>query len=416
MFVRRVGLLLGGCLLVASCSSTVQSSVDDAPAPSTTVTTVITTSTPATAPAPTTPPSTTAATTAPSTTPDTSVTASAAPTSTAPSTTTTVAPTTSTVPPTSTTAAPTTTTTVPPLDVHDPLCVIAIAPGDSLGAIADRYDDETIDVTTLRAENDIIGDLIHPGDLLDICVGNSLDDITGEQRTNRAIAEAAVRDQVELQQLKLNELFAGLGTPELLVDGISGPVTRQRLCAARVALDLPVNRGDMEPGSAEEQTLMAATTLPMPFTSALNSERWILIDRTCQIMFVGTGSQQLNFVFPTSTGSEGFETRDQDRSRAFRFDPALDNGGWHDSTDYPVAIDNPRNGNMYKPLYFDGGQAIHGANNVPTSPQSKGCARLRVGHQDLLLGWLGLADRDGPTNSSDRINVTVNVQGAYAAG
>ena len=63
---------------------------------------------------------------------------------------------------------------------------------------------------------------------------------------------------------------------------------------------------------------------------------------------------------------------------------------------YPVAEDNPLNGNMYKPLYFDRGQAIHGANNVPTSPQSKGCARLRVEHQDMLLYWLGLSE---PTSS-----------------
>ena len=37
---------------------------------------------------------------------------------------------------------------------------------------------------------------------------------------------------------------------------------------------------------------------------------------------------------------------------------------------------------MYKPLYFDNGQAIHGANTVPTSPASHGCARLRVHDQE----------------------------------
>ena len=60
------------------------------------------------------------------------------------------------------------------------------------------------------------------------------------------------------------------------------------------------------------------------------------------------------------------------------------------------------------------GQAIHGANNVPRSPASKGCARLRVEHQDLLLGWLGLAG-SGATNNPDRINVTVNVQGFWTS-
>jgi hypothetical protein len=303
---------------------------------------------------------------------------------------------------------------VPELDVYAPECVVEVQPGDSLGLITDRYDDETITVATVRAENGIEGETIYPGQVLDICVDNGLDDITGSERErNAAIVESETTVAIEVQQTKLNELFAGLGIRDLLVDGISGSVTRQRLCAARVSLGLPVTLTDMEPGSEEEAALMAAESLPLPYTSALNSDRWILIDRTCQIMFVGESASELTFVFPTSTGEIGYQTRDQDRSRIFRFDPALDNDGWHDSTDFPVDIDNPLNGNMYKPLYFDGGQAIHGANNVPTTPQSKGCARLRPGDQDLLIDWLGLADADGPTNSSERINVTVNVQGAY---
>jgi hypothetical protein len=283
-----------------------------------------------------------------------------------------------------------------------------------LSLIADRFDDETITVPTVRAENGIEGETIYPGQLLDICVDNGLDDITGSERErNPAVVASETTAAIVAQQTKLNELFTGLGIRDLVVDGVSGPVTRQRLCAARLSLGLPVTLTDMEPGSQEEATLMAADELQFPFTTALNSERWILIDRTCQIMFVGESFTDLTFVFPTSTGEIGYETRDQDRSRVFRFDPALDNNGWHNSTTFPVDVDNPLNGNMYKPLYFDGGQAIHGANNVPTTPQSKGCARLRPVDQDLLIDWLGLADADGPTNSADRINVTVNVQGAY---
>ena len=71
---------------------------------------------------------------------------------------------------------------------------------------------------------------------------------------------------------------------------------------------------------------------------------------------------------------------------------------------------------MYRPLYFDRGQAIHGANNVPTSPQSKGCARLRPSHQDALVAWLGLDGIGGATNSSNRIGVRVSVRGDYALG
>ncbi|HSJ90749.1 MAG TPA: L,D-transpeptidase, partial [Ilumatobacter sp.] len=229
----------------------------------------------------------------------------------------------------------------------------------------------------------------------------------------RLLPDAVVQTGVEAQQEHLNLLFAGLGIEPLLVDGISGPVTRQRLCAARLALGLPTSTADMVPGSEEEAILFATSALPIPYTSAILSQRWVLIDRTCQIMFVGRGAEAVDFVFPTSTGKAGFTTRDQDRSPAFRYNPVRHNNGWHNSSLYPVAADNPLNGNMYKPLYFDGGQAIHGANNVPRSPASAGCARLRVGDQDQLVAWLGLADIDGPTNDVGRIAVTVNVQGTW---
>jgi hypothetical protein len=64
-------------------------------------------------------------------------------------------------------------------------------------------------------------------------------------------------------------------------------------------------------------------------------------------------------------------------------------------------------------LYFDLGQAIHGANNVPPTPASKGCARLSVANQDMLVAWLGLDAATGETWRKSEINVTVNVQGAY---
>ena len=309
------------------------------------------------------------------------------------------------------TTAPT--TTEPALDVYDPLCVVEVQSGESLSLIADRFDDDTVRVDTISAENDLIDNTIFPSQLLDVCVDNGLDDRTGEERApNQVLVEEATRANVELQQAKLNELFADTGMPELTVDGASGSVTRQRLCAARLSLGLPVSTLAMAAGSDEEVAMMNATSLAVPTSTAMNAESWILIDETCQVMFVGAGPQQIQFVFPTSTGEPGYETRPQDQSEVYRYDPAFANGGWHDSTDFPVPEDNPLNGNMYKPLYFDGGQAIHGANNVPTSPKSKGCARLRLEHQDLLLDWLGAGDIVRPVGGST-VKLTVNIQGAY---
>jgi hypothetical protein len=71
---------------------------------------------------------------------------------------------------------------------------------------------------------------------------------------------------------------------------------------------------------------------------------------------------------------------------------------------------------MYRPIYFHRGQAIHGANNVPPEPASKGCVRLRPENQDTLISWLGLDGVDGPTYNDDRINLSVSVHGDYQAG
>ena len=317
--------------------------------------------------------------------------------------------------PTSSTSS--TTTTVPGPDVYDPACVVTVEPGDSLGAIASAEADEIVTVASIQAENGLPDELIVPGQLLDVCIDNGLDDITGEQRLERnaAVVAAETFVSVTAQQTKLNELLVPYGFPEMPVDGVSGPITRRALCASRLALGLPVNRSDMLAGSDEEQLLMATTELPVPPNVGTDG-RWIFIDATCQILLTGEGPDRLVNVFATSTGEPGYETRLQERTRAFRFDPALDNDGWHDSSDYPVPEDNPLNGNMYKPLYFDNGQAIHGANNVPTSPQSKGCARLKPGDQDRLISWLGLDDIQVAMYGKDRIGATVTVRGAYELG
>lgn len=388
---RPVILAIGAMTVISACTSTAISNAQSPQAKSITVeesvdtATVPDTSDSKSSAAPT--PAPTQATTAP----ETSTTSEAAPT---------------------TVVDTTTTTLVESLDVFDADCVVEVAAGESLETIAAQYDG-SVSAFGLWAENDFI-EVVEQKDLVDVCVDNRINDITGETQIgiDDPAVSAALVANVERQQTKLNAMFADYRTGDLSVDGDSGPLTGQRLCAARLALGLPTTTADMMPGTDEQNALMAAENLPTPGSTSTESERWILIDRTCQMMFIGSGPDTI-FVFPTSTGSEGFETRDQDRARAFRFNPAVDNGGWHNSTDYPVGVDNPLNGNLWKPLYFDLGQAIHGANNVPPTPQSKGCARLRLGDQEALLGWLGLINLQSETWQASQLNVTVNVQGEF---
>jgi len=408
------GLVTAGLMVLASCSSASEGALTTEPDPTEPDPTESST----TEPAATEPATTEPATTEPATTEATTTTSSTTTT-----TTTTIAP---------TTVPATTTTTAPPVPVPgqpNPACFVVVAPGDSLGAIVARLGNPAVTVDAVAVENGLANpNAIDVGAQLDVCPGNAIDDVTGAPRVPPTVPPppatapaptppppvAGLASGVPAQQQKLNELFGPYGMRQLTVDGESGRMTEQLLCAARLSLGLPVSREDMAPGSAEEQSLMAATGLQIPPGAPVSADRWGLIDQHCQVLFVGQGSNELVFVFPTSTGQGEFPTRLQDSSRVFRYDPARANGGWHNSIDYPVGDDNPLNGNMYKPLYFDRGQAIHGANTVPTSPASHGCARLRVGDQDALIGWLGLADQDGQIwDGISRINFTVTVAGHF---
>jgi LysM domain/L,D-transpeptidase catalytic domain len=291
----------------------------------------------------------------------------------------------------------------PPTNPPAPVCTATVQPGDSLIAIAER---SAVTLEDLQAENLIDpADTIYAGQVFDVCIGNDTDDITGASRL------APPPDAVMVQQRVLNELFADLALLPLGIDGDSGKYTRQAVCAARMGLGLPVHAGHLPAGSEEEAAIFAATDLGVPAGAPTDEDRWILVDQTCQVIVTGEADRLVN-IFPTSTGSDGHATFNV-RARAFRFDPATDNAGWHDSSIYPVEVDNPLNGNMYKPIYFNDGQAIHGAGFIPPEPRSKGCARTFPMHQDMIIEWLGIADMTEATWNVADIGVTVVVQGRY---
>ena len=297
-----------------------------------------------------------------------------------------------------------TTVTAEPEDVSNS-CVLTVLAGDFLARIAGRTDDASIE--GIVAENRLAdGHILHPGDVLDVCIDNDVDDISG---ASLVASDAAV---VRRQQTKLNELFALYRFFDLVIDGDSGPLTRQLLCAARMGLGLTVTGAHMTDGSPEEETFFAANSISLPDGVDTSAGKWILIDKTCQVMFTGEGDQLVN-VYPTSTGESGHATTNVKSVKAFRFNPALVTEGWHDSTSFPVAADNPLNGNMYKPIYFNDGEAIHGAGYVPPTPRSKGCARTFPLHQNELIKWLGLADATEAIWRPATIGLRVTVQGEY---
>ena len=300
------------------------------------------------------------------------------------------------------TAAPST-TVAPTTTVPEPVCTVRARAGDSLTAIAER---SGITLEQLVQENLIDpAKTFYPGTEFDVCVGDVVD--SADPTLVEPPPEAVMR-----QQQELNELFASTSMLPLGVDGDPGRLTRQAICAARMGLGLPVHNRYLVPGSEEEAAIFAATGFGIPEGAPTDAAKWILVDQRCQVIFIGEGADRVVDIFPTSTGEPGHETLNV-RARAFRFDPALENDGWHDSSSFPVAVDNALNGNMYKPIYFNEGQAIHGAEYIPPWPRSKGCARTFPKHQDMIIEWLGLRDMTEATWKAGDIGVTVVVQGRY---
>lgn len=202
--------------------------------------------------------------------------------------------------------------------------------------------------------------------------------------TERFDAEAAgasePADVARLQE-RLNTTLAAYRFPALRVDGVVGPRTRQAAGAGAL-----LDRALHEPAA----------------------HRRVIVDRLAQAL-VATDGEQVVLVAPVSTGSPGSETRLGIEQRAFRYEPACDNAGWRNSTTFPVEPDDPRGGNMYRPVYFDRGQAIHGSDKVPPEPSSHGCVLVTPDVQDRLVRWIGLDDVRDAVWSADVIDLRVTV-------
>lgn len=186
---------------------------------------------------------------------------------------------------------------------------------------------------------------------------------------------------VELVQRRLGEVLAPYGYPPLCVDGVVGPRTRQAAGAAA----------------------LVAAVLREPAT-----HRRVIVDRSTQAM-VAADASGVVLVAPVSTGAPEHPTRLSDAVQAFRYEPAADNAGWRNSTTFPVGPEDPHGGNMYRPVYFDRGQAIHGSDRVPPVPSSHGCVLVDPAVQDRLVRWLGLDDVLDAVWSTDVIDLRVTV-------
>lgn len=184
-----------------------------------------------------------------------------------------------------------------------------------------------------------------------------------------AVAATVDAESVRAIQRKLSVL----GLPVGPVDGVLGAKTRRGLCVWRELTGRSASR--RAPSAAEVRAVAAtgALTVPPSMVTGLN------VSRTCQTMTwvvaraTGRGVKR---VFPVSTGKSATKTR-TGSFRVFR-----SQNRWANSQEYPSALPN-----MYRPVYFSGGQAFHGMRKdawVYDRPASHGCVRMLRADVDRL--------------------------------
>lgn len=105
----------------------------------------------------------------------------------------------------------------------------------------------------------------------------------------------------------------------------------------------------------------------------------IEIDKGRQILLVVRGGQ-VKYIFNTSTGSGEWFYYHGRRIRA-----TTPSGDFKIYTSYTAGWQYGSLGGLYKPFYFNGGIAVHGAGSIPGYPASHGCCRLSTTAQNFLI-------------------------------
>ncbi|MFG1610914.1 peptidoglycan-binding protein [Actinoplanes sp. NPDC049265] len=181
------------------------------------------------------------------------------------------------------------------------------------------------------------------------------------------LRNGAKGDEVKALQQRLTELGYWNGT----ADGKFGGTTTQAVYALQKAAGLG---RDGVVGTKTKKALDAGVR-----PKAKSSGGYVVeIDKKKQLlMLVKDGEVQQTF--NTSTGSgERYDTKDGGTAIAStpkgKFTVSRQIDGWRDA---PLGM-------LWRPKYFNGGIAVHGANSVPPFAASHGCARLSISAMNYL--------------------------------
>lgn len=164
------------------------------------------------------------------------------------------------------------------------------------------------------------------------------------------------------QVVALQKRLTQLGFWIADADGAYGATTQQAVLAVQKASGLGRD------GVAGPLTL-AAVRRGVTVTPRSTSGHWLEIDKARQLLLIVTNGK-ISAILNTSTGSG--QPYQQDGQTYTALTPS----GQFTITRQVDALDKGPLGDLWRPKYFNGGIAVHGAPYIPGYPASHGCARI----------------------------------------
>lgn len=175
----------------------------------------------------------------------------------------------------------------------------------------------------------------------------------------------------------LQSSLAGTGFWCGSADGVFGHLTQQAVWAVQKHHHLERD-GVVGPLTREA---VSTGSVPQPVTGGTGVE--VHLERQLLLVVRDGATRE---VFNTSTGNGEWYTLDGRRQRA-----VTPQGRWQVYSTWSDGWQEGPLGNMWRPMYYNSGWAIHGSESIPTYPASHGCSRLSTAAMDCLWSSGGLA-------------------------
>jgi peptidoglycan hydrolase-like protein with peptidoglycan-binding domain len=178
---------------------------------------------------------------------------------------------------------------------------------------------------------------------------------------------------------RLQERLLQMGFWVSAVDGRYGLTTRQGVMAVQKYVGLPAT------GAFDAETATVLSDMSQRARGRADAGTLVEVDKTRQLMFLVVDGQA-TWTINVSTGTEiPYERPNSNDPEIIERGTSITPTGL-----YRVNRERPEGwwagdlGEIYRPKYFVGGVAVHGANSVPNYPASSGCVRVSVPAMDWI--------------------------------